>query len=209
MVWGAAVGTGRDHEGALRAGVVHFMVVDDDDVHTAGTGEGDVFVITAGTVGGDEQGDPRFGESFDSAGVQPIAVDSGRDDRLQWSHAGGGCSERVVNDREGANPVGVVVAIETDALFICDGLQGAVSGGGHSGEGEGVWDWPFAEIEEFRSERWVSDPLPEERIDDRMRVERFWARWDRGRVHPNELRHGAAFLGVARVTGERDVYERF
>lgn len=99
----------------------------------------------------------------------------------------------MVEDGEGADAIGVVVAEETDALLIRDGVQGAIDGLCHAGEGERIGNRTFAQVEEVVSPGGVADAIAEEGVGDGIVVQ--WARAGRDRrgVNPDEIRHGAAF----------------
>lgn len=82
-----ARGARRNDECTYWAGIMHFVVIDDDHVHSALERIGDVDVIGAGGVGDDEQGHALRGEAVDAVAVEAVAVDAGREEGIDGSSA--------------------------------------------------------------------------------------------------------------------------
>jgi hypothetical protein len=111
-------------------------VVDDDHVHAELPRTRDLGDAGDAAVQGDEEPGALPGDALDGSEVEPVAlVDPMRDVRP------GSRADRLEEEREqrgGADPVDVVVAVEGDLLPLDDGAGEALDRGGHALHAEGV-----------------------------------------------------------------------
>src|SRR4030095_15835980 len=140
----------------LRNGVV----VDDDHVHAELPSTRDLGDAGDAAVQGAEEPGALPGGALDGPEIKPAAlVEPMRDVRP------GRCADRVEEEREqrgGADPVDVVVAVEGDLLPFDDGAGEALDRGGHALHPEGVGKVGELVREETGGVLWFSDAASDE-----------------------------------------------
>lgn len=121
------------------------MVVGDDYVLPAPSGLGYLLIATGPGVNGDNQGGPLLAKALQRRGMEAVAQEAGGD-------IGEGLGPQRLQPLDeqdgGGNPIGIVVAVDTNLLAPSDGMEQALYSFRHLRQEEGVMAQPLIAAQE-------------------------------------------------------------